>query len=182
MPSHLHPSHRMGLCDPFHPPSPTPIPLAIVTMTPSTPLTAPLTHPPSTIPFSLVTFSARRPFADPDHWHWLPDVLQKRTTNNALKAHTVNYLRTQTKSFEYTRKVLLQIYTQAEEEVNRLGGNKLLEKILEKLGVPEGDVSGEVMEGSAKWGISVMAVVLRCVFLMNSTSRSSHSHYGVRSD
>lgn len=67
MPSHLHPSHLMGLYDPFHPSSPTPILSAIVTMTPSTPLTAPLTHPPSTIPFPLVTFSARRPFADPDH-------------------------------------------------------------------------------------------------------------------
>lgn len=76
-------------------------------------------------------------------------VLQKRTTNNALKAHTVNYLKMQTKSFEYTRKVLHQIYSQTEDEVKRLGGNKLLEKILEKLGVPEGEVSGEVMEGKS---------------------------------
>jgi geranylgeranyl diphosphate synthase type 3 len=72
-------------------------------------------------------------------------VLQKRTTNNALKAHTVNYLKTQTKSFEYTRKVLHEIYAQTEDEVKRLGGNKLLEKILEKLGVPEGEISGEDM-------------------------------------
>lgn len=68
-----------------------------------------------------------------------PDVLQKRTTNHALKAHTVAYLRNHTKSFEYTRKVLKDIYGQTEDEVKRLGGNKMLEAILHKLGVPEAE-------------------------------------------
>lgn len=75
-----------------------------------------------------------------------PDVLQKRTTNHALKAHTVAYLRNHTKSFEYTRKVLKDIYGQTEDEVKRLGGNKMLEAILHKLGVPEAEeeaVGGE---------------------------------------
>jgi geranylgeranyl diphosphate synthase type 3 len=70
------------------------------------------------------------------------DVLQKRTTNHALKAHTVEYLRSHTKSFDYTRTVMKEIYGQTEAEVQRLGGNKMLEAILHKLGVPgpEGEV------------------------------------------
>ena len=64
-------------------------------------------------------------------------MLQKRTTNHALKAHTVNYLRHHTKSFDYTRNVMREIFGQTEAEVRRLGGNRMLEAILDKLGVPE---------------------------------------------
>lgn len=45
---------------------------------------------------------------------------------------------TVTNSFEYTRKVLETLTQQAREEVDRLGGNKGVEAILEKLKiVPE---------------------------------------------
>ena len=65
------------------------------------------------------------------------DVLQKRTNNHSLKAHTVRYLRDQTRSFDYTRTVLKTLHSQTEDEVKRLGENKALEAILGKLGVPE---------------------------------------------
>ena len=63
--------------------------------------------------------------------------MQKRTNNHSLKVHTVRYLRDHTKSFDYTRTVLKTLHTQTEDEVKRLGGNKALEGILAKLGVPE---------------------------------------------
>lgn len=38
--------------------------------------------------------------------HFNTDVLQKRPTTPTLKHHTVDYLRTQTKSFDYTLAVM----------------------------------------------------------------------------
>jgi len=70
-------------------------------------------------------------------------VLQKRTTSVSLKKHTVDYLRHTTKSFAYTRKVLLELKDRLDGEIARLGGNKALEKIVEALDVPE-----EPSEGS----------------------------------
>ena len=64
-------------------------------------------------------------------------MLQKRTTSHALKQHTVEYLRTTTKSFEYTRKVLVDLKGKVEKEIERLGGNPALEKIVQLLGLPE---------------------------------------------
>lgn len=66
-----------------------------------------------------------------------PDVLQKRTTSHSLKTHTVEYLKTQTKSFEYTRGVLETILAQLNDEVTALGGNTALEAIIQKLALPE---------------------------------------------
>jgi geranylgeranyl diphosphate synthase type 3 len=63
--------------------------------------------------------------------------LQKRTPSSSLKSHTVDYLRHQTHSFDYTRDVLTQLFGQIEEELASLGGNKALEAIMEALGVPE---------------------------------------------
>lgn len=65
------------------------------------------------------------------------DVLQKKTQSMSLKSHTVEYLRNHTKSFVYTRSVLLNLHSQVEAEISRLGGNKGLSKILEVLNVPE---------------------------------------------
>ncbi|KAK4685926.1 geranylgeranyl diphosphate synthase, type III, partial [Tremellales sp. Uapishka_1] len=76
--------------------------------------------------------------ADPTNRQIL-NVLQKRTNSAALKAHTVGYLRHTTKSFDYTRTVLEQLKKQIDEEVQRLGGNTVLERVLEKLGLPEGN-------------------------------------------
>ncbi|KAK1924587.1 isoprenoid synthase domain-containing protein [Papiliotrema laurentii] len=74
--------------------------------------------------------------ADPSNRQVL-NVLQKRTTSHALKQHTVEYLRTTTKSFEYTRKVLVDLKGKVEKEIERLGGNPALEKIVQLLGLPE---------------------------------------------
>lgn len=45
----------------------------------------------------------------------------------------------QTNTFEYTRKVLATLMQQARDEVRRLGGNKGVEAILEKLVVKHGE-------------------------------------------
>ena len=74
------------------------------------------------------------------------DVLQKRTTLSSLKAHTVSYLRYQTRSFDYTRHVLTQLLSQIESEVADLGGNIALEGILGALGVPEDGVGSPLVE------------------------------------
>ncbi|TXT08780.1 hypothetical protein VHUM_02908 [Vanrija humicola] len=65
------------------------------------------------------------------------NVLQKKTTSHSLKAHTVEYLRDHTKSFEYTRGVLAQLLKQLREELASLGGNKALEAIIARLELPE---------------------------------------------
>jgi len=64
------------------------------------------------------------------------DVLQKRTTSTSLKKHTVDYLRNHTKSFEYTREVLINLKGKLEAELARLGGNKALDMIVDVLGIP----------------------------------------------
>ena len=64
-------------------------------------------------------------------------MLQKRTHSVSLKQHTVEYLRTQTQSFEYTRQVLRTIHDQIEDEIRLLGGNKQLEAIVAALDLPQ---------------------------------------------
>lgn len=63
--------------------------------------------------------------------------MQKRTTSQSLKKHTVDYLAHSTNSFAYTREVLADLYKQTVEEVKRLGGNRMLEAILAKLDLPK---------------------------------------------
>ncbi|KAG2153148.1 isoprenoid synthase domain-containing protein [Suillus clintonianus] len=62
-------------------------------------------------------------------------VLQKRPTTPTLKHHVIDYLRTKTKSFDYTLTVIRSLEQQAREEVARLGGNPQLEMILDILHV-----------------------------------------------
>ncbi|KAF9461847.1 isoprenoid synthase domain-containing protein [Collybia nuda] len=63
------------------------------------------------------------------------NVLQKRPASPTLKIHTINYLRNHTKSFEYTLSVLHNLEAQTRQEIQRLGGNKGLEKIMDLLHV-----------------------------------------------
>ncbi|KAG6887578.1 hypothetical protein C0995_014276 [Termitomyces sp. Mi166 len=63
------------------------------------------------------------------------NVLQKRPTSPTLKNHTIEYMRTHTKSFEYTLAVLETLEAQTREEIRRLGGNAKLEGIMDFLGV-----------------------------------------------
>ncbi|KAI5453974.1 hypothetical protein NCC49_004969 [Naganishia albida] len=69
------------------------------------------------------------------------NILQKRTQDNALKAHAVRIMRERTGSFRYTRRVLHQLQEQVQTEISMLGGNELLVKIVKALEVPleEGD-------------------------------------------
>jgi len=63
------------------------------------------------------------------------NVLQKRPTTPTLKIHTINYLKNNTKSFDYTLLVLANLETQTRAEITRLGGNKGLEAIMDMLHV-----------------------------------------------
>ncbi|KAG1878928.1 isoprenoid synthase domain-containing protein [Suillus subluteus] len=62
-------------------------------------------------------------------------VLQKRPTTPTLKHHAIDYLRTKTKSFDYTLVVMQSLEQQAREEIARLGGNPKLEMMLDVLHV-----------------------------------------------
>ncbi|KAL5504497.1 hypothetical protein ACEPAH_7158 [Sanghuangporus vaninii] len=63
------------------------------------------------------------------------NVLQKRPTTPTLKRYTIDYLKNQTKSFDYTLSVLESLESQIRDEIKRLGGNKGLEKIIDTLSV-----------------------------------------------
>lgn len=65
------------------------------------------------------------------------DILQKRPTTPTLKKHTIDYLKNDTKSFEYTLSVLANLEAQTRREIERLGGNKGLEAIMDFLHVDE---------------------------------------------
>ena len=69
------------------------------------------------------------------------DVLQKRPTTPTLKIHTINYLKTRTKSFDYTLSVLKTLEAQTRAEILRLGGNQGLEKLMDLLHVDETSIS-----------------------------------------
>ncbi|KAI6116063.1 farnesyltranstransferase [Pisolithus sp. B1] len=60
-------------------------------------------------------------------------VLQKRPKSPTLKHHVVSYLKESTHSFDYSLSVMESLDRQARAEVARLGGNTLLEAILDKL-------------------------------------------------
>ncbi|KIO13974.1 hypothetical protein M404DRAFT_11963 [Pisolithus tinctorius Marx 270] len=62
-------------------------------------------------------------------------VLQKRPKTPTLKHHVVSYLRESTHSFDYSLGVMQSLERQARAEVARLGGNTLLEAILDNLRV-----------------------------------------------
>ncbi|KAF9483315.1 terpenoid synthase [Pholiota conissans] len=69
------------------------------------------------------------------------NVLQKRPTTPTLKIHTINYLKNETKSFEYTLSVLANLEKQTRAEIARLGGNRGLEAIMDMLHVEDRQVS-----------------------------------------
>jgi geranylgeranyl diphosphate synthase type 3 len=61
------------------------------------------------------------------------DVLQKRPSTPTLKYHAIDYLRDHSKSFEYTREVLTILEKRVLDEVERLGGNPMLQDTLQAL-------------------------------------------------
>ncbi|KAG6859865.1 hypothetical protein C0995_002697 [Termitomyces sp. Mi166 len=70
--------------------------------------------------------------ADPTN-HQVLNILQKRSETPDLKKHIIEYMRTKTKSFEYTLSVLDKIEVQMREEIRRLGGNVMLDMIVDHL-------------------------------------------------
>ncbi|KAF5353052.1 hypothetical protein D9758_008790 [Tetrapyrgos nigripes] len=63
------------------------------------------------------------------------NVLQKRPTTPTLKSYTISYLKDHTKSFDYTLEVLRKLDIQTRAEIERLGGNVGLEKLMDMLWV-----------------------------------------------
>jgi geranylgeranyl diphosphate synthase type 3 len=62
----------------------------------------------------------------------LMNILKQRTTDIDLKKHFLQVLE-DTGSFAYTVKVLSELETKALQEIERLGGNEILEQIIDKL-------------------------------------------------
>jgi len=65
----------------------------------------------------------------------LLNVLQKRPGTPTLKHHAIDYLRDHSKSFEYTREVLQVLEKSVFDEIERLGGNPMLQDVLQTLHV-----------------------------------------------
>ncbi|KAG5634788.1 hypothetical protein H0H81_000795, partial [Sphagnurus paluster] len=63
----------------------------------------------------------------------LLDVLRQKTSDVALKISAVEYIRHDTKSFAYTVSVLDVLERRLRHEVERLGGNVILERIIDFL-------------------------------------------------
>ncbi|KAJ7183855.1 isoprenoid synthase domain-containing protein [Mycena filopes] len=72
--------------------------------------------------------------ANPDD-HLILGVLQRRPSTPSSKTPVIAYLKEQTRSFEYSLGVLDNLERQARAEVARLGGNAILERILDALHV-----------------------------------------------
>lgn len=69
------------------------------------------------------------------------DVLQQRPSTPTLKIHTIDYLKNHTKSLDYTLSVLDTLETQMRLELQRLGGNPGLEKLIDMLHVDASKLS-----------------------------------------
>ncbi|KAJ7588050.1 isoprenoid synthase domain-containing protein [Mycena floridula] len=63
------------------------------------------------------------------------NILQKRPTTPTLKIHAISHMETVTKSFEYTMEVLSILEGEVRKEIARLGGNALLEGVIDILKV-----------------------------------------------
>jgi geranylgeranyl diphosphate synthase, type III len=59
--------------------------------------------------------------------------LKQHTTSEEIKLYCIQYMRDETGSFAYTRSVLRELDLGARAEVHRLGGNKGLIAILDRL-------------------------------------------------
>ncbi|KAF9073106.1 isoprenoid synthase domain-containing protein [Rhodocollybia butyracea] len=71
------------------------------------------------------------------------NVLQKRPTTPTIKSYTISYMKNHTKSFHYTLDVLEKLHKQTLAEIERLGGNKNLVKLMESFVVDRENVLRE---------------------------------------
>ncbi|KAF8558379.1 farnesyltranstransferase [Imleria badia] len=61
------------------------------------------------------------------------DILKQRPKTPTLKLRAIAYLKDTTRSFDYTLSVMRSLENQIREEVTRLGGNPILEALLDKV-------------------------------------------------
>ena len=69
----------------------------------------------------------------------MTDILKQHTTSDDIKLYCIQYMRDETKSFAYTRAVLEELDSGARREITRLGGNKGLITILDRLRIDQGE-------------------------------------------
>jgi geranylgeranyl diphosphate synthase type 3 len=67
------------------------------------------------------------------------DILKQHTCSDDMKLYCIQYMRDETRSFAYTRAVLRELDLGARREVERLGGNKGLISILDRLRIESGE-------------------------------------------
>lgn len=67
------------------------------------------------------------------------DILKQHTTSDDIKLYCIQYMRDETHSFEYTRAILQKLDLDARKEIEKLGGNKGLIAILDRLRVEKGN-------------------------------------------
>ena len=65
--------------------------------------------------------------------------MKQRPTSEDIKLYCIQYMQDETQSFAYTRTVLRELDLSARKEIERLGGNKGLIAILDRLRVENGD-------------------------------------------
>lgn len=73
------------------------------------------------------------------HTDWRPDILRQHPTSEDIKLYCVQYMQNETHSFAYTRAVLRELDLGARMEIEKLGGNKGLITILDRLRIETGD-------------------------------------------
>ena len=68
----------------------------------------------------------------------IQDILKQHTTSEDIKLYCVQYMRDETHSFQYTCSVLTELDLGARKEIEKLGGNKGLIAILDRLKLESG--------------------------------------------
>ena len=67
------------------------------------------------------------------------DILKQHTMSEDIKLYCIQYMRDETHSFRYTCSVLRELDLGARKEIERLGGNKGLIAILDRLRIESGN-------------------------------------------
>jgi len=74
--------------------------------------------------------------ADPTNTQ-LINILQQRPSTPTIKQYAIDYMEERTHSLTYTLHIMHTLDHQAREEIRRLGGNRLLEVVLDALKVKD---------------------------------------------
>ena len=63
----------------------------------------------------------------------ITDILKQRPKTPSLKRQAIAYLENVTYSFDYTLRVMQSLEMQIRDEIHKLGGNPVLETLIDKL-------------------------------------------------